>query len=611
MKRIPGSREEHSWFTDRQLAGLTPADQSDLSGSPIPTQVVSNGEYLPMPQTREQKRVEARIQELAAASGKKLGMSRRRFLASAGGMAAALIAMNEVFGRFFKVDPVELLEPEAFAAAGPPADLFVFDDQLHMIRNPRGMPPGFANPRALRAVAQGPGPASGAAGFKHNPFNPEGYPDELGSPWSSWNPALGQAPNEAAQFELHDFVKAVFLDSQTNVGLLSNAPLSLFAPPGMKEGSKPINIQQSLETESLSGYQTASVRDFVNAIAGSTRLLAHGQLYPGVGNLDFIQQQIGQFHPDAWKGYCIAYSAKIDNNPLSPFQQWRLDDEKVAYPMYEVIRKNDQELRHHRGFFNLSIHKGLATVAPDTPERGNPSDIPKAARDWPDFNFIIYHSCYGPAFFDYESLQEIRSGKLVDGVPNLRWTTQFCQLSRPLKNVYADLGTTFASCVVTFPTVCAHLMGQLVKYLGPERICFGTDAMWYGGPQWQIEALWRFQIPEKIAKKYDYPELTESTKRKILGLNAARLYGMPAPPQIPQLAAAYKPVPADFAAKIPPRLEEILSGPGFPAQQPPPAVKQQAKELAPPADRLAELREDYRATGGTPSNRRYGWIRRS
>jgi predicted TIM-barrel fold metal-dependent hydrolase len=69
-------------------------------------------------------------------------------------------------------------------------------------------------------------------------------------------------------------------------------------------------------------------------------------------------------------------------------------------------------------------------------------------------------------------------------------------------------------------------MGQLLKFFGPDRVVFGSDSVWYGSPQWQIEALWRFQIPEEMQKKWGYPALTPQIKRKILGLNSARLYGM-------------------------------------------------------------------------------------
>ena len=128
-------REDDAWFSDEQLAQVAPADHVDDFRSPIPTQMVSNGEYMPLPQTEQQQRVEARLKELADHASKKLGMSRRQFLASSGGMAAAFIAMNDVFGRFFNVHPSEMFIKEAYAANSAPSNLFVFDDQLHIIRS--------------------------------------------------------------------------------------------------------------------------------------------------------------------------------------------------------------------------------------------------------------------------------------------------------------------------------------------------------------------------------------------------------------------------------------------------------------------------------------------
>jgi hypothetical protein len=592
-KRLPGSREEDSWLSGSQLSGLVRADEADGLRSPIPTQVVSNGEYLPFPQTLQQRQVEARIAELAGEASRRLGMSRRRFLASSGGMAAAFIAMNEVFGHFFEVSPLELFGP-AYAKGGVPRELFVFDDQTHMIRE------SFSGPLALRAMSQGAGAAASAAGFDKNPFNAEGLPDELGRQWAAWNPSLGQTPITGANFHLVKFVKDMYLDSQVAVAILSNAPLGLFEPPGGAKPRTPRSVDESLSAMNLTGFQTAAVRDWVNQIAGSTRLLAHGQIFPGKNNLGFMQQQIEQFHPDSWKGYNIAYTAKLDDNPESELKQWRLDDEKVAYPTYELIRNNRRELEKHPGFFNICIHKGLAPVAPDTPEQGSPSDLPKVARDWPEFNFIIYHSCFGPRFFDAEALQAIRAGKLRNGVPDLRWLTEFAQISAPLRNVYAEIGTSFASCVVTFPTVCAHMLGQLMKYMGPERIMFGSDSLWYGAPQWQIEALWRFRIPEEMAKKYGYPQLTANAKRRILGLNSAALY------KLPTGVARYKPMPKDYEARIPDSLKATLNYPGFSKPG-----SDRGAQYSVPNDKLAELRKDYLAAGGHPGNRRYGWIRRS
>ncbi len=143
-ERAPGSREEDAWLSDAQLTKCTPADEAEGFDSPIPTQMVSNGEYMPYPQTDKQRQVEARIKDLADSASKKLGISRRKFLAGTGGMAAALLAMNEVFGRFFDVRPIDMFESEAFAASGPPQNLFVLDDQTQT--TPRGPSMSSATP---------------------------------------------------------------------------------------------------------------------------------------------------------------------------------------------------------------------------------------------------------------------------------------------------------------------------------------------------------------------------------------------------------------------------------------------------------------------------------
>src|SRR6266550_8767599 len=146
---------DHGLLNEDQIAQCARADEAETFQSPVPTQMVSNGEYMPVPQTKSQKQMEERIKELAESASKKLGISRRRFLAGSGGMAASFLAMNEVFGRFFNVDPIEMFEPVAYAQAGAPKNLFVFDDQLHMVRGSQTL--GFQG--ALRAVAQGPSSA--------------------------------------------------------------------------------------------------------------------------------------------------------------------------------------------------------------------------------------------------------------------------------------------------------------------------------------------------------------------------------------------------------------------------------------------------------------------
>jgi len=122
-------------LSDRELAGLLPAETHAFAG-PIPTQSVSSDEFMPAPQTRRQRRVEARVKELGAALAKRHGMTRRRFLATASGMAAAFLAMNEVYGALYDVNAAEAQTPGmAKERADALCKQFVMDCHTHFLRD--------------------------------------------------------------------------------------------------------------------------------------------------------------------------------------------------------------------------------------------------------------------------------------------------------------------------------------------------------------------------------------------------------------------------------------------------------------------------------------------
>src|SRR5439155_37251 len=120
------------YLSDEELKQTAPAEVASFR-SPVPTQIVSNGEFNPLPQTREQQRVEARIKELADDLGRRHGMDRRQFLASSAGMAAAFLAMNDVFGPIFVVSDTKVA-----LLSGAPFDDQTWDllsnDQIAMAR---------------------------------------------------------------------------------------------------------------------------------------------------------------------------------------------------------------------------------------------------------------------------------------------------------------------------------------------------------------------------------------------------------------------------------------------------------------------------------------------
>jgi hypothetical protein len=150
--------------------------------------------------------------------------------------------------------------------------------------------------------------------------------------------------------------------------------------------------------------------------------------------------------------------------------------------------------------------------------------------------------------------------------------------------------------------------------MGSEHIVFGSDSLWYGGPQWQVEALWRFQIPDDIADRWGYPQLTEYDKRQILGLNSARLYGLygrqavgvgePGSPYRQGNLARYAPLMQPGST-----IDTVLEGVGYPTPITPvdSAVSVSADLI--PDDNFTRLKKQRTEAGGGRSNARLGWMR--
>jgi predicted TIM-barrel fold metal-dependent hydrolase len=442
--------------------------------SPVPTQVISNEEYLPLPQTHEQQRVAVTLQEIARANARRLGVSRRAFLGSSSGMAAAFLALNTVFGRFFDVDPVEALESAA-AAGRKPAGQFVFDIQTHHVAAPRRFP----------------------------------WLLELRRMGRRWNPDLAKDRGTMDELYLENYVKEIFLDSDTTVAVISGIPSAT-------DGSNILPPDKMAET-----------RDVINRLTASQRLVAHGVVAPNKGpkDLDEMRRQAEELKIGAWK----CYTGLPFGNPPKP---WRVDDETVAYPMLETARR--------LGIKNVCLHKGLPLLN-GIDEYWHPRDLERAAKDFPDLNFIVYHAAF-------RSLQPwvTTPPERFDTSLRVDWVTDLCEIRQrnpKLANIYAELGSTFGQMVITSPMLCAHVLGMLIQALGADHVLWGTDSIWWGSPQWQIEAFRRFTMPEPLMARLGYRPLTPETKAQILGLTSARLYGID--PNVHR-----NPVPPDYLSKL-------------------------------------------------------------
>jgi predicted TIM-barrel fold metal-dependent hydrolase len=473
-------------------------DVDDARGlhTPVPTQIVSNEEYRPLEQTRRQAEVEHRLIGLADRQAQRLGVSRRDFLATSGGMAAAFVAMNSVFGDFSDVDAAEMLEPAAYAERWP-KNQFIFDVQTHHVAVGRQiqMPPLLEYRR---------------------------FGGMMG------NEALRDREHRWTDLYLANYVKEVFLDSDTSVAVITGLPSKV-------DGDNVLPAADMIET-----------RAEVNGLARSRRVISHGLFSPDLGakNMEEMQFQVERLKIEAWKGY--------PGQPLGEGSRgWWMDHEKVAYPAYEYSRKV--------GIKTICVHKGLPLPVWDM-EHSSPRDVPKAAADFPDLNFLIYHAAFKSPM---DAREAVAAGfKTKTYVP---WVSDLCEArkkSPKMTNVYMELGTTFGMLAISQPLLCAYLLGIMIDAFGEDHVLWGTDSIWWGSPQWQIEAFRRFKMPEELSKRFGFKPLTDEVKAKVLGLNAAKVYGV------------------DVKAKL----------------------------QAIPDDYVTKLKEKYRAAGGRPSNTQYGWV---
>ena len=135
-------------------------------------------------------------------------------------------------------------------------------------------------------------------------------------------------------------------------------------------------------------------------------------------------------------------------------------------------------------------------------------------------NFLIYHSG-----FVTEKAEGAYDPKRSDGVDAL-CTSLIQNGVKPNSNVFAELGSTWRF-AMRDPDNAAHLMGKLFKYCGENNVLWGTDSVWYGSPQDQIQAFRTFQIAEQLREKHGYPQITPALRAKVFGLNALKVYAVP------------------------------------------------------------------------------------
>lgn len=443
---------------------------------PLNFHAPSNGEFCPLPPSRRAVEAEQRWLAMVETKHRRLGMTRRAFANSSCGMAAALLAINQA----------ACSSAEKSKASGGTTSGGCGPDGCGTTSG------GFGGGSGTGSGAGTTSTLGGAGGFMVDDDMTEDMDmaDEMMSgnefildvqthvstpiaePWDDG------PPDERAL----DYITQIFVQSETAVAVLSGIPA----------------------TRALGAPETAArnqMRELIQRLGG-TRLLIHGNAEPerGAAELDYMSELAGQFPLSAWKVYPHEGSLLLDSDELGP-------------PFVARARE--------LGVLLVAAHRGIWDDA-GYAANASPADVVRTAAAAPDLNFLVYHSGYESTRdenhpYDPNAADQFGVDRMVKALEDSG--------IGPGGNVYAELGSTWAN-IMTDPEQAAHVLGKLLKVLGPDRILWGTDSVFNGIPQSQIVAFRMFQIPEAMQLDHGYPALSQAIKDKIFGLNAARIYNV-------------------------------------------------------------------------------------
>ena len=290
-----------------------------------------------------------------------------------------------------------------------------------------------------------------------------------------------------------EYIAIMFLQSHTALTMLSAVP--------------------AVEAElPITNDEMAASRDYINQLAHSQRVVIQGQVIPN----NNLQQQLDGMDRLVETNKVICWKVHTEWGPgntwgNAPNGYW-LDDTAVGIPFIEKARKT--------GIKTFCCHKGLPAPLFNA-EHCSPRDLGPVAKAYPDTNWVAYHSAFG--FGGGKTEGAYVDGSMV-GIDSLITTMKNSGIG-PNQNIYCDLAGVW-NAVMTDPTQAAHIIGKLLLYLGENNVLWGTDAIWTAKPQAYIDAFWNFSITPEFQTQYGYPELTQDRKRKVLGLNSARLFNI-------------------------------------------------------------------------------------
>jgi uncharacterized protein len=439
----------------------------DDPGLPIKLDPCSNGEIGPLPATPLVREAQRRARRLCEEQARRLGMDRREFLVSSMGAAATLLALSACSSEESggRSGGRYDVPEEATVDADAALETLGSDEPVFDVQT-----------HLLEYPSDYDGPGIGFL-----------------FPFAESERCGEEDPNDC--FTTERWIDEVFARSDTTMVVLSAlAPI---------DGPDPISAEVM-----------ARARDQAIELCGDGRVLVQGHAWPNVGRLAAALDAMTaerEEHPElvAWKTYTHVAPSGVSG--------YRLTDD-----LGEALLGRIEEI----GPPILCVHKGLvngAGVAIGDPELASPADVGPAAAAHPDVTFCVYHS---------GAEVDVREGPYDPAAPGGGTDRLVKSLEDagigPDGNVYAELGSTWHF-KMGDPDQAAHLLGKLLVAVGEDRILWGTDSIWFGSPQDQIQAFRSFRISDELQERYGYPALTDEIRHKILWRNAARLYDVEVP----------------------------------------------------------------------------------
>jgi hypothetical protein len=416
---------------------------------------------------------------------------------------------------------------------------------------------GFAQTRRPDACDLDWDDKKGAESLKNRPgefiFDVQSHHVDPDGEWRVSNPAIhaffaavwpqsrqGGETDPIANLGRFHYLKEIFLDSATTCTVLSVVPTS-------PDTRNPLPLEEAAETIHT-----------VNRLARSRRSVMHAFVMPNRGSsgstnpgprtkplyldeeLQLMMERAQKYRDilRGWKTYCAW-------GDVPNASGWYLDSD-TGMAFLEQVRNVSRRVKSVPPV--IATHKGFALPGFDQ-RASSPRDVGPAAKQYRDVKIIVYHSGYdtGDRQRPYRGDDQARSDtNTVDGlIKSLRENnydaTKFRKPGKAfgnVPNVYAELGSVWRD-VMRDPDQAAHLLGKLITYVGPRRVVWGTDSLWYGSPQSEIVAFRRFQFSDRGKELYNLPhgldgdveDPTQKARRPertirnaILGRNAAGAY---------------------------------------------------------------------------------------